>query len=296
MRVLMAAVGAALAAAPALAQCGPPDNPAPRVRDSLLVSSTWLSRHLNDRNLVILHVGDLASYDAGHVPGARLVDAHEFSVGNHDLPAPARLDSAIERLGIGNDSRVVMYGDAWMTGWMYLVFDFMGHGDRTAILDGGLPAWREGGHAVSRQPSPPARRSTFSPRVRHDIVVSADWIRARLRHDDVALIDTRDANEYREGHLPGAVLLAWERTMARPREALQNIASPFLPVSDLQPLLAAAGVTGNRTPVLYCTVGMRASHMYFVARYLGHDPKIYDGSWADWTSRAGAVVRGTSPR
>jgi 3-mercaptopyruvate sulfurtransferase SseA len=32
-------------------------------------------------------------------------------------------------------------------------------------------------------------------------------------------------------------------------------------------------------------VGMRASVVYFVARYLGYDARLYDGSIIDWTQR-----------
>ena len=33
-------------------------------RDSLIVSPAWLAAHLKDANLVLLHVGDKADYDA----------------------------------------------------------------------------------------------------------------------------------------------------------------------------------------------------------------------------------------
>jgi 3-mercaptopyruvate sulfurtransferase SseA len=48
------------------------------------------------------------------------------------------------------------------------------------------------------------------------------------------------------------------------------------------------------TPVVYCTVGMRASHMYFVLRYLGYDPKFYDGSINDWNRRHYPLATGTA--
>ena len=44
----------------------------------------------------------------------------------------------------------------------------------------------------------------------------------------------------------------------------------------------------------YCTVGMRASHMYFVARLLGLPAKIYVGSMADWTRNANNPVVGVN--
>lgn len=287
--------GALVLATKAQAQCGPPASAQQAVRESLLVQPAWLVSRLRDERVVVLFVGDRAGYDAGHIPGAILADAHAFSAGHHDLPPVAAIVSAIERLGISNSSRVILYGDAWMTGWMYLVLDYVGHGDRTALLDGGLTAWRAAGNAVTTQATAARRPGSFTPRPRANIVVTADWIRQRLRNNDIAIIDNRTTGEYRDGHIPGAALLEWERTFSRPAEALQNNASPLIPAGDINALLAAAGVTGNRTPVLYCTVGMRASHMYFVARYLGYDPVIYDGSWTDWTQHStNPVATGTS--
>ena len=59
VRLIVLLFGVA-AAAPSLAQA-----PAP-----LLVDAAWLAQHINDRNLVVLHVDDEADYKAGHLPGA----------------------------------------------------------------------------------------------------------------------------------------------------------------------------------------------------------------------------------
>jgi len=55
-----------------------------------------------------------------------------------------------------------------------------------------------------------------------------------------------------------------------------------------------AGVkTGDRV-VSYCHIGQQATVVYFVARYLGYDARLYDGSWEDWGSHSeNPVERGT---
>ena len=35
--------------------------------------------------------------------------------------------------------------------------------------------------------------------------------------------------------------------------------------------------------VTYCFIGQQASALYTVARYLGYDARIYDGSMDEWT-------------
>src|SRR4051812_29231685 len=102
----------ALAAAPVRAQCGPPDDGVPAVRDSLLVSTAWLAAHLRDSGLGVTHVDHMTDgYARGHIPGARRLDAMALTTGDFDLPPLARLDSIVGSLGIGPASRVVIYGD-----------------------------------------------------------------------------------------------------------------------------------------------------------------------------------------
>jgi len=40
----------------------------------------------------------------------------------------------------------------------------------------------------------------------------------------------------------------------------------------------------------YCHIGQQASLLYFVARYLGYDAHLYDGSFQDWSNRSDLPV------
>ena len=71
--------------------------------------------------------------------------------------------------------------------------------------------------------------------------------------------------------------VVWTDLVSRP--------SQFLPEADLRNKLAAAGARAGVPVVSYCMVGMRASVTYFVARHLGFDAKMYDGSIVDWGQR-----------
>jgi len=52
-------------------------------RESIVVDATWLKAHLQDPNLVLLHVGDKKEYEANHIPGARLAAQQDVSVSEH---------------------------------------------------------------------------------------------------------------------------------------------------------------------------------------------------------------------
>src|SRR5690349_13131019 len=87
-------------------------------RDALVTPAPWLAAHAKDPNLVILHVGDRAEYEKGHIPGARYVATESLFVSDRtgsgltlEMPPADRLHDALEGLGISNDSRVVVYYD-----------------------------------------------------------------------------------------------------------------------------------------------------------------------------------------
>lgn len=272
----------------------------------LLVSVEWLATHRSDRNVVLLHiVHDKADYDKGHIPGARFLPAHSLWVTTGpgvELPPIARIDSLFESLGVSNDSRIVLYGDAWTTPRAFLALDYIGLGDQTALLNGGLTAWTGSGMATSAEAPATFAAGSITPRARPEIIVDADWLNARLDDRSLALVDARSPAEYagtteserlpRYGHIPGAKNLPWTETFSVPTAADSGRATVLIDTAKLTAMFEAAGAGGGKQIVTYCTVGLRASHMYFIARLLGHRPKIYDGSMRDWSPRSELPVIG----
>src|SRR6476469_3787077 len=56
------------------------------VHPEMIVSAKWLSEHLSDPKVIVLEVAasmgpQRASYDAGHIPGARLLLGEDFVQG-----------------------------------------------------------------------------------------------------------------------------------------------------------------------------------------------------------------------
>jgi hypothetical protein len=43
-----------------------------------LVTTAWLAEHLEDPDLVLLHVGEKGEYEAGHIPGALSIPVAEL--------------------------------------------------------------------------------------------------------------------------------------------------------------------------------------------------------------------------
>ncbi|MFL5562734.1 MAG: sulfurtransferase [Gemmatimonadaceae bacterium] len=261
----------------------------------LLVNSAWLAEHLTDPNLVLLHVGDRAEYDSAHIPGARYVSMRDVSVSSMDhekglmleMPSPDSLRAMLQRLGISNDSRVVVYyGSDWVSPSTRIIFtlDYAGLGAQSSLLDGGMQAWIAAGHPVTKDAAP-AKTGTLAALKIKPIVVDAAWVGSHLHSPGIAIVDGRASSFYdgieatgpRKGHIPGAhsvpfTEIADDRNMIR---------TP----GELAALFTKAGVAPNDTVVGYCHVGQQATAMLFAARSLGHPVKLYDGSMQEWSRR-----------
>ncbi|HEX7716233.1 MAG TPA: rhodanese-like domain-containing protein, partial [Marmoricola sp.] len=88
----------------------------------------------------------------------------------------------------------------------------------------------------------------------------------------------------RAGHVPGAVNVPWVRAV--------NEDGTIKPADELKKLYAAAGVDGSKPIIVYCRIGERSSHTWFVLKeLLGQDNvKNYDGSWTEYGSLVGVPV------
>lgn len=280
----------------------------PAVRTNMLVTTEWLAKQLHNPKVVVLHAAaDRKHYDDGHVPGARYLSTREILTTRggiaNELPAVADLQKVFEKLGIGEETRVIIYGEnAGLTAArVYFTLDYLGHGARAALLDGGLEKWKAEKREVSNQAVTPTS-AAFTPRLRPGVKVEAaavrdlSWTAANQVAPNVALIDARPAKQYegedagglaRPGHIPGAASLYWMQHLASPENPVLK------PVADLRKLYEAAGVKPGQTVVTYCRTGMQASHSYFTAKYLGYDVAMYDGSFSEWVGVEGAeVVKG----
>ena len=270
---------------------------------SLLVSTAWLAKHLNDRGLVIISVGPRASYDAGHIPGARFVEMSAISTSapgaTLEMPPVDKLKGAFEDLGISNNSRIVI---CFLTNYVspstrvFFTLDYLGLGGQTSLLDGGFEAWRGEGRPVTTE-APQITRGMITPHARPELIVDAAWVSANLNKPRVAIVDARTPEFYtganagrmpRAGHIPGAVNVPFS-TLADASNKLKD--SP-----SLRKLLADAGIKQGDQIVSYCHIGQQATLVYFVAKYLGYDARLYDGSFEDWSRRSELPVVGAVPK
>ncbi|MGB5347703.1 MAG: sulfurtransferase [Woeseia sp.] len=299
---------ALLAFSPLLFACSeqaPPSAataPVPAAPIESLVSVDWLAEHLADADLVVLDatvmieadgnggmrpVSGRANYEAGHIKGARFADLMgelsdaEQAIG-FAVPAPEAFAAAMARLGVGDNTRVVLYSannPSWAARvwWMLRWIGF----DNAALLDGGLKAWTDSGRPLSAE-MPLVARGELTVKLRPELIVNQDQVRAAIENQSATIIDALPESHYRgetamyarPGHIKGAVNV--------PVFDLYTENGEFRSLDEQRTLFDTAA--GDRM-ITYCGGGIAASAEAFVLTRLGYDNvAVYTASLQEWTA------------
>jgi thiosulfate/3-mercaptopyruvate sulfurtransferase len=266
----------------------------------MLVSTTWLAQHLTDRDLVVLHVGNKAQYDSGHVAGSRHVSLEEIALPlvpgglSLQMAGEAQLVAWAQRNGIGDRTRVVVVPhDAALQSAtrVFITLAYLGAMERTSLLNGSFQAWKAEQRAVTTAAPSVAPAVTFTPHLRPGIIATIAQVEAATQDRSRFIVDARlprfyngDGGGYpRPGHIPTAVNIP-----------LTTVSSNgfMKPASELRTLFTTAGVDGSKPVITYCHIGQQATVLWFVATMLGLDARMFDGSFQEWsgTERLPVVV------
>ena len=264
-----------------------------KIKESMLVTTDWLSDHLNDQSIIILHIGKKDEFDKTHIPGARLFPIRDIfqppsETLNHEIPPIEQLTDVVSSIGIKNDSRIILsYSEDWLTvaARAYLTLDYIGLGEKTSILDGGLAQWIKEGRLTTDEIEKTSK-SDVSLNINSDALVDVNWVKENLQNPEVVLIDGRPEEFYdgsekedhiaKYGHITGAVSIPF------PEITNEDTGYKFKDKQKLQELFLDSGVKQGSTVVAYCNTGVWASLVYFTAKYLGYKTYFYDGSFEEW--------------
>src|SRR2546426_7243660 len=116
------------------------------IHPEVLVSTDWVQEHLNDPKVRIVEVDydPIANYQLGHIPGAVLFDWRKDL--NHplqrDILSKEQLEQLFRKSGIGNDTKIALYGDFnnWFAAYAYWDLQYYGV-NNVVLMNGRRKKW-----------------------------------------------------------------------------------------------------------------------------------------------------------
>lgn len=275
---------------------------------SPVVDQDWLASHpeavIADVRWYLDGRSGAAAHAAGHIPGAVWVDVDRDlaappsrAEGRHPFPTPEHFASAMERVGIGDDSVVVAYDDAGglSAGRLVWMLRLLGHD--AALLDGGIPSWTGPLETSDAAGSPTAHRAaTFTARP-WPARVLVDIEEARIQAGDPdapAVIDARAAERFRgeveptdapPGHVPGAVSAPLGENLTR--------SGTFRSPEELREHYAGLGITDATGVIAHCGSGVSACVDLLAMERAGLGRgRLYVGSWSQYAFSGRPIATG----
>ncbi len=274
------------------------------VHPEVVVSTDWVSGHLNDPKIKIVESDeDVLLYEVGHIEGAVKIDWQTDLQDQivRDYVDKAKFEKLLSEKGIANDTTVVFYGDKnnWWACYAYWVFKLFGH-EKALVMDGGRQKWVAEGRPLTKDVPGYPKTAYKVSRVDESIRAFRDDV---VKHMGAKkpLIDVRSPKEFtgellhmeaypqegalRGGHIPGAKNVPWATAVKED--------GTFKSADDLMAIYEdGKGLKKGDDVIAYCRIGERSSHTWFVLTYLlGFDRvRNYDGSWTEWGNLVKAPI------
>jgi thiosulfate/3-mercaptopyruvate sulfurtransferase len=268
-----------------------------------LVSTDWLAAHLNDADIVVLDCSwylpetrkqAIDDFRREHIPGARFIDLTAVSDPDSPyanmLPSAERWSAEIGRLGISNETTVVVYDANYVSARLWWMFRVFGH-DKVRILDGGWRKWKAAGRPTENGDPPAAPPAKFAAKLRGGHVASAADVMAAIADGSVTIVDARTPAKFNgtepsgypgvpSGHMPRAINTPWSRFF----DPARNYA--FVDPKAAARVFAEAGADVSGLVITTCGSGVTAAILGFMIERTGNPNwKLYDGSWNEWAQR-----------
>lgn len=266
-----------------------------------LVNTQWLNLHKENKDLLVIDAtvfvnmdenGDfinssgLQNYQQEHIPNAVFADLiSNLSRADEQfdfvMPTQEQFEKEIVKLGVGDESIIVIYSAAshvWATR-LWWMFKWAGI-DQVVILDGGLNAWKRQGHKVSNQPSAIVEKKLNLQFKKHVIANTLEVSQIQNKNHEGQLIDALPTAHFngefslysRPGHIPGAINI--------PSSMMVDESGFFKPLGELNKLFL---MEKNERIVSYCGGGVAASSVAFTLYRLGYtDVAVYMDSLQKW--------------
>lgn len=265
----------------ASASASPSPSPVGYARDDILIDAQSLKQEIADGARVVA-LTPRSEYDKGHIEGAVQIAWPDLELSDTSSEASVQqwrdeVQRKLGALGLSASDRIAIYDEGTLfAARLWWVLGYLGQ-EHMRVLNGGLPAWTKADSSVATEPASPAL-ATYTGTPNPPVLAPLDVVRSAVGDSNVVLLDVRRPDEYRAGHIPGAVNLPYLQN------AVEHAPKVWKPQTDLQQMYTAAGIVPEKKIIPYCSTGVRSAVTYLTLALIGYPVvALFSGSWAEWS-------------
>lgn len=279
---------------------------------SPIIKPEELLRLRGSENLLIFDASNNANaksnYDARHLEGAFFVDTNSqladikddaANGGRHPLPSAEKFCGTLSQLGISPESRVVIYDDkngANAAARFWWMLKAVGH-EKVQVLDGGIDAAEKSGFPMSDKMETSQKTEYECGEWKLPIAGLAETEKAST-DENFLIIDVRETGRYNgefepldkvAGHIPNAKNIPFAVNL--------DTEGCFLPPEILREKYETELRNFPKENIIvHCGSGVTACHTLLALDYAGFEiPKLYVGSWSEWSNNNRPIARKEKP-
>ena len=255
-------------------------------------AAQWIK---SNKNLRIIDASKSKIYQAAHLKNAVNIPVSQL-VNNDEIPGllktPAQLASIFGQYGISEKNDILVYdeGSQKYASRMYWVLKYLGV-PNVKILHKNNQQWRKA-RLMQTSQKPTVKKAVFTPHVNTALYADMTEVEKAIKNPSVVIVDARSPDKYNgtsevsDGHIPTAVNLYFEDVLTSEKD--------FKPATELQQLVQTKGITPEKTVIVYCMTGIKASVVYVALTQILHYKKVklYDGAYEEWWAHYKPLVKG----
>ncbi|KJD33003.1 hypothetical protein PK35_08515 [Tamlana nanhaiensis] len=257
-----------------------------------LVSVEWLSANLNNDKLIVLDgtIAKTFEADSKQIKHARFFDIkNKFSDTTNNFPSAfpseAQFQEEARKLGVNNDSAIVVYDDKGIYSsarvwWLFKAFGF----NNIVVLNGGLPAWLKASYPTESMILYNGSTGNFVANLQPGFMQFFEDVKRASKDKTHTIIDARAAARFncevpepreglRSGTIPNSVNLPFQ-------DLLEN--GIFKSKAEIE-LMFSKMAKPEDDLIFSCGSGITACVLALGAEMSGYkNISVYDGSWTEW--------------
>ncbi len=264
-----------------------------------IVSVAWLHKNLLLDNVIVLNatIAKVTSSkptekEKRQIPNAIFFDLKKVFLNKegeypNTIPSEEYFEEQVQKLGINNNSTIVVYDDLGIYSsarvwWLFQTFGFK----NIAVLNGGLPAWIDANYETENPTQKKIEKGNFKASFNSKRYAPLSKLEKNLQSKEFCVVDARSKDRFyaivkepregvRGGHIPNSKSLPYtalqQEGFMKPKEELIEIFHKTNP--ENQPFVFSCG-TGITACILALGLDISGKKNY----------AVYDGSWTEWGS------------